>query len=63
MDRLLQSLNPINKDIDEPRMIEAEKRVVEIENGKIKTVSGEYVFQRLHDRHLGCVPFLHAPFG
>jgi len=50
VDRLLQSLNFINKDIDEQWMIEAERRVAEIENGKIETVSGEDVFQRLHDR-------------
>ncbi|MBI4331103.1 MAG: addiction module protein [Chloroflexi bacterium] len=48
--RLLESLNPSHKDIDELWAIEAERRVAEIEKGEVKTVPGDEVFQKLHDR-------------
>lgn len=50
VERLLQSLNPSSKDIDELWAIEAEKRVSEIEKGEVKTIPGDEVFQRLRDR-------------
>ena len=50
VERLLESLNPSHKDIDELWAIEAEKRVAEIEKGEVKTVPGEEVFRKLHDR-------------
>lgn len=50
VERLLESLNPSHKNIDELWAIEAERRVAEIEKGEVKTVSGEEVFRKLHDR-------------
>jgi putative addiction module component (TIGR02574 family) len=50
IEELLQSLNPSRKDIDELWAKEAEKRVEEIKDGKVKTVSGEEVFNRIRDR-------------
>jgi putative addiction module component (TIGR02574 family) len=40
VERLLQSLNPDNKEIDLLWAIEAERRVAEIEEGKVMTVPG-----------------------
>ena len=50
VERLLQSLNPSYKDIDELWAIEVERRVSEIEKGEVKTVPGDEVFQKLCDR-------------
>jgi putative addiction module component (TIGR02574 family) len=47
IDRLLNSLNPSPKEIDELWAKEAEKRVEEIRTGKVKPVDGEEVFGRL----------------
>jgi putative addiction module component (TIGR02574 family) len=50
VEKLLESLNPSHKDIDELWAIEAEKRVAEIDEGKVETVSGEEVFRKLRER-------------
>lgn len=50
VERLLESLNPSHKEIDELWAIEAERRVAEIERGEVKTVPGEEVFRKLHSR-------------
>jgi len=50
LERLLQSLNPSYKDVDELWAMEAEKRVREIETGEVKTVPGDKVFQKLRDK-------------
>ena len=50
VERILESLNPSHKDIDELWAIEAERRVAEIEKGEIETVPGEEVFRKLHNR-------------
>jgi len=50
VEKLLESLNPSHKDIDELWAIEAERRVAEIEKGEVETVSGEDVFRKLHNR-------------
>jgi putative addiction module component (TIGR02574 family) len=50
VEKLLESLNPSHKDIDELWAIEAESRVAEIEKGEIETVAGEEVFRELHNR-------------
>ena len=47
INRLLVSLNPERKDIDEFWMKEAEKRLKDIKTGKIKTVPGEQIFQEI----------------
>ena len=50
VERLLESLNPSHKEIDELWAIEAERRVAEIERGEVKTVPGEEVFRKLQGR-------------
>ena len=47
IDKLLLSLNPGRKNIDEMWATEAEKRVEEIKSGKIKTIPGEKVFRKI----------------
>ncbi len=51
VEKLLESLNPSYKEIDDLWAVEAEKRVSEIERGEVKTVPGEKVFKALCDRH------------
>jgi len=50
VEKILESLNPSHKDIDELWAIEAERRVAEIEKGEVETVPGDEVFRKLHDR-------------
>jgi putative addiction module component (TIGR02574 family) len=50
VERLLESLNPPDKDIDELWAIEVERRVTEIDTGEVETVPGDEVFRKLHNR-------------
>jgi putative addiction module component (TIGR02574 family) len=50
VDRLLQSLNPTQGEIDRLWAREAEKRVSEIRSGKVKTIPGDKVFDKLRDK-------------
>jgi putative addiction module component (TIGR02574 family) len=50
VDKLLQSLHPIKKEIDELWAMEAEKRVAQIKSGKVKMIPGEDVFKRIFGR-------------
>jgi len=50
IDRLLNSLNPSQKEIDELWAQEAEKRVEEIQKGIITPIDGEEVFREIHER-------------
>jgi putative addiction module component (TIGR02574 family) len=50
VDELLKSLNPSQAEMDELWAAEAERRVDEIENGKVKPIPGEQVFQELRKR-------------
>ena len=52
IDRLLNSLHPSQKEIDELWVKEAERRVNEIKTGKVKTVPGEEVFREIRERLL-----------
>lgn len=49
-DKLLQSLNPRRKEIDEAWAAEAEKRVEKIRTGKVKTIPGGQVFKKIGNR-------------
>lgn len=49
-DKLLRSLNPSRKEIDEAWAIEAEKRVQEIRTGKVKPIPGDEVFTKIGNR-------------
>jgi putative addiction module component (TIGR02574 family) len=50
VERLLHSLHPTQKDIDEVWAAEAERRVKEIETGAVKSVPGDEVFRKIRDR-------------
>ena len=50
VDKLLRSLHPIQKEIDELWAAEAEKRVEEIKSGKVKTIPGDEVFKKILGR-------------
>lgn len=50
VEKLLSSLNPSQHEIDTLWAKEAEKRVEEIASGKVKTIPGEKVFEKIRDR-------------
>jgi len=50
VDKLLRSLHPVQKEIDELWAVEAEKRVEEIRSGKVKTIPGDEVFKKIRGR-------------
>jgi putative addiction module component (TIGR02574 family) len=50
VDRLLRSLNPKQEETDRLWAKEAEKRVEEIRSGKVKTIPGDKVFDKLRHR-------------
>jgi len=50
VERLLHSLHPTQKDIDELWAAEAERRVKEIESSTVKPVPGDEVFRKIRDR-------------
>ena len=50
IDRLLNSLQPSQTEIDNLWAKEAERRIEEIKSGKVKTIPGDEVFKEIHDR-------------
>jgi len=50
VDRLLDSISPTQSEIDELWKIEVERRVDEVESGKVKTIPGDEVFAKIRDR-------------
>ena len=51
IDKLIESLNiPIQKEIDELWAEEAEKRISDIDSGKVKSIPGEKVFEEIRSR-------------
>ena len=50
VERILKSINPTKKNIDNLWANEAESRVKEIKNGKISTIPGNQVFNELKNR-------------
>jgi len=50
VDKLLKSLNPAQAEIDEFWALESEKRVADIESGKVQTIPGEKVFEKIRKR-------------
>lgn len=47
IDRLLKSLNPSQEEVDKLWATEAERRIKEIQSGKVKTIPGEEVFKKI----------------
>jgi len=50
IDKLLKSMNPAQEEIDKLWAIEAEKRVAEIDSGKVKLIPGDEVFDKIRKR-------------
>ena len=53
VDRLLESISPSQKEIDELWKIEVERRVEEVCSGKVQTILGEKVFEEIEERFGG----------
>lgn len=51
IDHLLESISPPQSEIDEAWKDEVERRIDEVESGKVKPVPGEEVFARLRERY------------
>ena len=50
-DRLLESLNaPTREDVEQAWAEEAERRIEEIDSGKVETIPGEQVFREIRKR-------------
>jgi len=50
VEKILDSLHPSQKEIDELWAKEAERRIDEIKMGKVKTISGEEVFKEINEK-------------
>ena len=50
IDRLLNSLQPSQAEIDALWAEEAERRIEEIKTGNVKTIPGDEVFKEIHER-------------
>jgi len=50
VDELLKSLNLTQAEIDEAWAAEAERRITEIDEGKVKMIPGDEVFEKLRKR-------------
>ncbi|MDI6817175.1 MAG: addiction module protein [Actinomycetota bacterium] len=50
VEKILDSLHPSQKEIDELWAKEAERRIDEIKMGKVKTISGEDVFKEINQK-------------
>jgi len=50
IDKLLQSITPSNKLIEDAWIVESEKRLQEYREGKVQAIPGEEVFRKVHVR-------------
>ena len=51
IEKLIESLNlPKRDDIDKLWAEEAEKRIADVDSGRVKPISGEQVFKEIHER-------------
>lgn len=51
VEKILKSLHPIHEEIDKLWSIEAEKRVKEIDSGKVKPIPAERVFKDIKEKY------------
>lgn len=51
VDRLLESITPSRKDIREAWSDEVERRIDDVESGKVELIPGEEVFARMRERY------------
>lgn len=50
VERLLESMYPNQKEIDEIWKIEAQRRVEEVRSGEVKPIPGDKVFEEIFER-------------
>ncbi len=51
IDHLLESISPKSEEIDEAWKIEVERRIDEVESGKVQLIPGEEVIARMRKRY------------
>jgi putative addiction module component (TIGR02574 family) len=51
IDHLLESISPSKKEIDEAWKDEVERRIDEVDSGKVKLITGDEVFARMRKRY------------
>ncbi len=47
IDRLIESISPTSKEVEEAWKVEAERRIEEVRSGKVKTIPVEEVFAEI----------------
>ena len=50
VNRILESLSPSQKEIDELWKTEVESRIQDVEDGKVQTIPGDEVFAKVRER-------------
>lgn len=50
IDKLLDSISPAQGNIDELWKVEVERRIDEVESGKVETIPGSEVFAKIRER-------------
>lgn len=50
IDKLIQSITPLNKSIENAWIVESERRLQEYREGKVQAIPGEEVFRKIHAR-------------
>jgi len=51
IEKMLASIHPLQKDVDEGWKVEAEERISEIKTGNVQLISGDEVFKEIEDRY------------
>lgn len=51
IEKMLASIHPLQKDVDEEWKVEAEERISEIKTGNVQLISGDEVFKEIEDRY------------
>ncbi len=51
IEKMLASIHPLQKDVDEGWKVEAEERISEIKIGNVQLISGDEVFKEIEDRY------------
>jgi len=51
IEKLLNSIHPLQKDVDKEWIEEAEKRINEIKKGNVQLIAGDEVFNEIKDRY------------
>ncbi len=51
IEKILASIHPLQKDVDEEWKVEAEERISEIKTGNVQLISGDEVFKEIEDRY------------